>query len=742
MLVAATLVSAFMLTAAPEFAASGNCKVECIPNGCKFTAQPGKGWPQVRITVPEDVVWKGGSVEMSIKQVAPAGKFPGGITVGTNTPRSALKAGYITNSMKAGQKVSFKFENVGETAPKELYVSLKNPTAEVVLEITDIKFNNSASVGSAYFTSYTASGNAKAETVKDGVYKLTVQPGKGWPQILFDVPSDLEWKDGFVAVTLKRVSPEGTFPGALSVESVAPANAIKGGYIHGKLAAGKEVTFKFPCVGDKAPRQVRISFKNPTAVAVLEISNIKFVGSVKKNDAVRAKKRLAPIPPVMFKGKPFFPLGAYDMFAIGESGKFGSLDERFIEAGGNFCDFGAVYMPPEFTDLPAYKKAYQTHGQPAIFAALDKMKNDPRFKDVALLVGLSGNVMLDDSEAKVFGMHGYLKPAVGEKLELRKKVLAEAAAKLATYPNVIGYTMDEPENTVWSYYDKNYKKDWAKRKDKGLCEYMVSWINWTQDVIKKHHPKAQMMPIIAWEPSYENTTAMFDVLIANTYPHKLAGKKEFEPDLYRVSYDAAMQVAAVRAAGNGKSAIFMPPMYDLRTGHIGYTVREQMYVMFAPITRGVMGIHGWRLQRCSDEYRKHVIYPAMKEVHNLKEYFLGEWHDELVTSDRDTASVDYLKRFKNRVREVEATEDGVMIEVKDAVPDVTYCLRKHPDGSYLLLAVNNMREPVTVNFVIDLPKLPRFMIDNIDKSCKVWLKGKKAQVKFEPFEVHAFILRP
>ena len=600
------LFSVMAVIAGSAFTASGNCKVENLANGCKFTSQPGKGWPQVRIAVPQNTVWENGCVEMSIRRLAPAGKFPGGMTIGSVGKERALKAGYVHSSVKFDQTVTFKFENLGTAAPKEIYVALKNPTAETVLEIT----------------------------------------------------------------------------------------------------------------------------------------NVKFVSGRKKADTAVVKKRLTPIPPVMFKGKPFFPLGAYDMFKVGESGKFGSLDERFIEAGGNFCDFGAVYLPPEYTAVPGYKKAYNTHGQPTIFAALDKMKNDPRFKDVALLIGLSGNVMLDDSETQIFGMHGYLKPATGEKLALRKKVLAEAAAKLANYPNVIGYTMDEPENTVWKYYDKTHKKDWEKRKDKGLCEYMTSWINWTLDVIKKNHPGAQMMPIIAWSPSYEYTSAMYDVLIANSYPHKLKGKKEFEPDLYRVNYDAAQQVAAVRAAGKGKSAIFMPPMYDLRNGHIGYSVKEQLYVMFAPITRGVMGIHGWRLQRCSDQYRKFVIYPAMKEVHKLKEYFLGEWYDELVTSDRDTASVEYLKMFKNRVREVSETEDGVMVEVKDAVPDVSYCLRKHPDGSYLLLAVNNMRTPVTANFNLNLPRLPRFMIDNINQSCKVWIKDKKAQVQFEPFEVHAFILRP
>ena len=589
-----------------------------------------------------------------------------------------------------------------------------------------------------------AYGNAKVEKTAPGVYKFTASPGKGWPQIRIAIPRGTVWKDAGVYMTIKKLSPAGKITCGVLLGTVKPdRNAIKAGYINSMIPPDKAVNLKFQALGDKTPAELRFSLKNPTSETVFEISNIKFESTAATLPKAKKKARLKPIPPVLFKGKPFFPLGAYDMFEVGKNGQFGTVDERFIAAGGNFCDFGAVYLPPEYTNLPAYKKAYSTHGQPAIFAALDKMKNDPRFKDVALLIGLSGNLMLDESEAKVFGMHGYLKPAVGEKLELRKKVLAEAAAKLATYPNVIGYTMDEPENTVWKHYEKNYKNDWEKRKDKGLCEYMVGWLNWTQDVIKKNHPNAQMMPIIAWTPSYENTTAMFDVLIANSYPHKLIGKKEFDPPLYRVSYDAAMQVAAVRAAGNGKSAIFMPPMYDLRNGHIGYTVKEQLYVMFAPITRGVMGIHGWRLQRCSDEYRKFVIFPAMKEVHNLKEYFLGEWYDELVTCDRDTASVEYLRNFENRVREVESTEDGVFQEVGDTVPDVTYCLRKHrTDGSYLLLAVNNMRTPVSANFEINLPQMPRFMIDNIDRNCKVWIKGNKATVNFEPFEVHAFILRP
>ena len=370
-----------------------------------------------------------------------------------------------------------------------------------------------------------AYGNAKVETTAPGVYKFTAQPGKGWPQVRFGVPKGTVWKNAEIAMTVKKLSPAGKITCGVLLGTVkSDNNAIKGGYIQGMIPPDKAVNLKFPALGDKTPAELRFSLKNPTAEMVFEISNIKFITAETPTATVKPKKkaRVKPIPPVMFKGKPFFPLGAYDMFEVGKSGQFGTLDERFIEAGGNFSDFGAVYMPPEHTTLPGYKKAYSTHGQPAIFAALDKMKNDPRFKDVALLINLSANVLLDDSEAKVYGMHGMLKPAAGEKLALRKKVLAEAAKKLSTYPNVIGYTMDEPENTVWQYYNKHLKHDWEKRQDKGLCEYMVSWLNWTQDTIKKHHPEAQMMPIIAWEPSYSNTTAMYDVLIANTYPHTVS----------------------------------------------------------------------------------------------------------------------------------------------------------------------------------------------------------------------------
>ena len=219
-------------------------------------------------------------------------------------------------------------------------------------------------------------------------------------------------------------------------------------------------------------------------------------------------------------------------------------------------------------------------------------------------------------------------------------------------------------------------------------------------------------------------------------------KEEFSGPLYDVSYDAAMQVDAVRRAGGGRTAIFMPQMYDNLNGIIRpLTLREQRYVNFAPITRGVMGIYGWRLQRCSSDYRKSVIYPAMKEVSLLSSFFLGEWHDELVSSDHDTATADYLKKFKVRIRLVEGEEEDDNVFVKDIVPDVTYCLRKHPDGRHLLLVANNRREPLTVKFQLDLKNLPAHLQDVLDgHRVRVNAKQGTFQDTFAPFDIHAYII--
>lgn len=439
-----------------------------------------------------------------------------------------------------------------------------------------------------------------------------------------------------------------------------------------------------------------------------------------------------PLPAIRFKGKPFFPLGTYDTSRVGEAGKLGSMDPDFLAAGGNFADFGLIA-------LPGYK-FYEKSGQEAVLAALEKIKNDPGFADVALLVCIDVSILMDNADPAAFGLQSFWEPATGAGLARRKVLLADAVKKLSRYPNVIGYTMDEPENFVWQYYDKHFKQEWKQSKDAGLARQMIEWIGWHVPIVRENHPGALLMPIIAWWNTYEQAAPLYDVLIADTYPAKKPGMKEFEAPLYEVNYDAACQVRAARAAGGGRSAIFMPPIFDRLPGTIPLTLDEQRYVMFAPITRGVMGLHGWRLQRASAEHRRQVIYPVMKEISTLREFFLGEWHDEKVASDRDRPSVDYLRQFQERIRLLDGLEDAGTVKVKDAVPDVSYCLRRHPDGRYLLLAVNNLRTPVTANFTFALSGAPGEMVDNIHGD-RIRPEGNQAAIAFPPFGVRACIFR-
>jgi len=455
-------------------------------------------------------------------------------------------------------------------------------------------------------------------------------------------------------------------------------------------------------------------------------------GCVQDSAVKPLKPRLEPLPPVTFRGKPFFPVGAYDTYKIGEEGDLASIDPNFIAAGGNFADLGMIGVP----SAPNYR----THSQPAIFAALEKMKDNPDYEKIAFIVGLGFPLLLDAGDAGGRMRHGGMfKPLSGKLLEAHRGILADAVLELRKHPNIIGYTMDEPENLIWPYYKKYFSDDWERNRDSGLAAKMVEWTNWTRPVIREYHPEAKFFPILGWWTTYEAAAPMYDVLIANQYPARAQGTPEFSAPLYEVSYDAAAAVAAARKNGDGRTVIYMPPMFDIINGNYGIrTFREQRYLNFAPITRGVMGIHGWRLQRCSEEHRDTVIYPAMKEVSGLSAFFLGEWLDEYVTSDHDFATVDYLKKFRERIRLVEGEEDGQVREVRDAVPDVSYCLRRHPDGRYLLLAVNNRREPLEVVFTIAVPGRLEEARDVLNERTLNW-QGRRLSDRFLPFGVHAYI---
>ncbi|MDD4728454.1 MAG: Ig-like domain-containing protein [Dysgonamonadaceae bacterium] len=427
------------------------------------------------------------------------------------------------------------------------------------------------------------------------------------------------------------------------------------------------------------------------------------------------------LPAVIFKGKPFFPIGASGFGGSNYGSEEGFIDPEFIAAGGNIGIIGTLGLPGH--------EHYEKYRQPNLYKRLETFSRTPAYQDIALMVGFDGALWMDASESNSHGLGGYHKPVIGEELIKRKDILEKDVRKLSQNSNIIGYWFDEPENLISPYYSEN-RSEFKNGFEEGIARFSA----WVYDIIKREHPSAKMMPTLAWQKTYESASALYDINIPNNY-----SSNEAEKNLYNVNHDAYLAVCAAKKHGGGRSVIFMPAMYDILDNSQPATFNEQRYACFAPITRGVMGIFGWRLGRCSQEYRTNVIFPVMREVADLKDYFLGSWHDELVTSNHDDATVDYLKDLKGYKFMEEDKENKYKMP---AVADISYCLRKiDENGKYLLLAVNNQRQRLDVTFQIDLEKLPSDAFDVLNKN-NVRFDGKKLTDSFEPFAVHAYIIEP
>jgi len=561
---------------------------------------------------------------------------------------------------------------------------------------------------------------ATVKNLKNGTYEITFDAApKNWVMVHLQL-SDFDRNSNFAAFTIEQVKPLHISNKRIFV--YLKSDAKKADFFRKELRRdlrdNKPHRYSFSVPDGKKLGCISLAVDRPAEPVVLKISNI-----VLEKRNLKARKVNTPLPPVIFKGKPFFPIGAFDMMPYKPGATRGEIDPEFLAAGGNIGFIGQVSVP----EHPLYTQCFQ----PAMEKALQDAAVKAEFADLALLVDLSG-IWVDDSQLKSKGY--WLKP-VGKDLERRKKLLANALKMCSNNPNIIGYYLDEPENIVYRYYSKMYKSEWDKKRDIGLAEVMLDWSSWIRQAVRQYHPSAKMMITLGWWTTYEVAADMYDVNIPNEY------NAEGNPDrLFQTNYDAAMAVAAARKAGKGKTVVYMPGMFNILAGSRAKpaTLEAQRYCTFAPITRGVMGIFGWRLGRCSTEYRQKIVYPVMKEVSNFKDYFLGEWHDELVTSDHDTATADYLKKYQARNSLVIGKDDGDYLNQVDMVPDVSYCLRRNPaTGKYLLLAVNNRREPVKVTFNIDLEKLPASVKCAFDNT-GVIIKNKTMTCEFKRFGVHAF----
>ncbi|MCE5239961.1 hypothetical protein LLH23_15985 [bacterium] len=407
--------------------------------------------------------------------------------------------------------------------------------------------------------------------------------------------------------------------------------------------------------------------------------------------------------PLLFQGRPFFVLGTYD------APRDGDLAE-WLEAGCNTTLFHVA--DPKTT--PAQRR-------------------EQIEKDIAW--ARPHNTALIYFPAIDFYARTNGKPTVPTPDQTAPMVaqLQEMLAITGRDRQTFGYcTFDEPENVLHPAY-----ADWEKRKDVGLGEWIGSGFKWLYDTLKAGDPDAYVMPIIAWWTTYEATAPIYDVNLPDEYPQRGA---PLSGDLFNAVYDAAKAADAARAKGR-TGFVYMPPCFDvIEAPWRAATVAEFRYLCFGPLTQGAQGLLTWRLGRATLPYRRAVIYPVYRQIKPLIPWLLGERCDERVTSDADAPTVDYLKKLPVRVRTV-AGETIEKVEVA-GVSDCSHCLRRRPDNTYLLLAVNNRREPLTVTFTLQgLGDLPETALETLQYA-RTPLSGGQIRETFEPFGVRAWVIEP
>lgn len=408
--------------------------------------------------------------------------------------------------------------------------------------------------------------------------------------------------------------------------------------------------------------------------------------------------------PLFFQGRPFFPIGTYNPPDEDDL-------EEWVAAG---CNTTVLGVPGEAAT-------------PEQRATGIRASADWAAKREVAVIWFPGV----DFYSQADGKPTVTKPEdIPPKVALLEEMLAITAGDAQTF----GYcTFDEPENVLYPTY-----KDWDQKKDQGLAEWIAQGMGWTFSTLKQADPDAYVMPIVAWWTTYKDLAPLYDVNFPNHYP-TLKEHPPLQGNLYEVVLDAALAADAARETDR-IGFVYMPGIFDLMPGRWrAATLRELRYTCFAPITQGALGVVPWRLGYCSMPYRRAVVYPVMRELSRLRPWLLGEWCDGLVTSNRDEATVEYLRKLPKRVRLVEAEEKVETVE-SDVVPDCSHCLRRRPDNTYLLLAVNNRREPLEVTFTLSgIDGLPDHALDYMEYASVRIVDGRLSDT-LEPFAVRAYVI--
>lgn len=408
-----------------------------------------------------------------------------------------------------------------------------------------------------------------------------------------------------------------------------------------------------------------------------------------------------PLRPLMRNGKPFFPIGSLSVPLLDMVGKH-PWDLNTLRAIGWNTVLG---IGPE-------------EGQE------QKMREQlDRFEQEGMAVILNLSPFVKELCKEGMGPEGWTKdPAVRDRL---KKRLGKVIDAVKDHPAVLGYyTFDEPENHFYRHplFKQQREAQQASGKAPDLGEFISSQVGWVKQTIREHDPNPEhyVFAVIAWWDHYEKLSeALVDVNLPNQYSTG-RGEGEFGGISDQILFDAHQAAAAARAC-KGLGFVYMP----FGCNYTGKpwrapTQREFRYSVFAPMTKGAMGCLYWAAYRSRGSFVPQTILPVISELADLVPYWLGEWHDEALSLKPN------LKIVRDRYE----------------VPALSGCVRKAPDGSVLVLVVNNLERPLQAEVHLDLPDLPAKAASVFRSMTSVPIDNGTLSLPLGPLGVEALKIKP
>jgi hypothetical protein len=410
-----------------------------------------------------------------------------------------------------------------------------------------------------------------------------------------------------------------------------------------------------------------------------------------------------PLRPLMRNGKPFFPIGSLNFPMLKMHHKHGSWDAKILRAIG----WNTVLAVG----------ASEGKDQSKMRDQLDRFHRE----GMAVILNLAPYVGKLCKEG--MGPEGWAKnPEVKEQLKQR---LGKVIDAVKDHPAILGYyTFDEPENHF--YRHPLFKQQREAQQEAGqapnLGQFISSQVGWVKQTIRKHdsNPEHYVFAVIAWWDHYDKLSeAVVDVNLPNQYS-TAKGVGEFGGVSDQILYDAHQAAAAARAY-NGLGYVYMP----FGCNYIGKpwrapTQREFRYSVFAPMTEGAMGCVYWAAYRSRGPFVPQTILPVLSELAEFVPYWLGQWHDEALTLEPN------LKIVRDRYE----------------VPALSGCVRKAPDGSFLVLVVNNLERPIHALVKLDLPNLPPTAHDSLRADTPIAIENKTLELPMGPLGVSAVVIKP